>query len=163
METYDKDGDGVVKGSELDAAPSLKAALKNLDKDGDGGVSAEEVTARVKVWKESRIGLMPLRCTVRRHGRPLPGATVTLEPEKFLGDKIQAAVGTTDNRGVAALAIPDRQPPGVACGFYLVRISQKQGDQETIPPVYNDQTTLGHEVFIDPHEFRGGIFFNLTR
>ena len=107
METYDKDGDGVVRGSELDGAPSLKAALNNLDKDSDGGVSAEEVTARVNVWKESRIGLMPLRCTVRRHGRPF-----TFEPEEFLGDGIQAALGTTDNRGMAVLAVLDRQPPG---------------------------------------------------
>ena len=159
MEMYDKDGDGVVKGPELDAAPPLKLALKNLDTDGDGGVNAEEVTARINVWKESRIGMKRLSCTVRRKGRPLPGATVTFEPEKFLGDEVQVAMGTTNSGGMAVLVIPDRQPSGVSCGFYLVKISLKQDDQETIPPIYNEQTILGQEVAPDTD---GRLFFNLT-
>ena len=47
MELYDTDGDGALSDSELDAAPGIKAAIRNLDSDSDGKVSSEEIAARI--------------------------------------------------------------------------------------------------------------------
>jgi len=158
MQKYDADGDGVVIGEELDKALSLKAALKSLDTSGDGGVSASEVTERVKAWQETTVGVMQLSCTVRIGGRPLEGATVKLVPEEFLGPEIQAAQGTTNRNGEAAISIPEQDPPGVACGLYRVEISKPDG---SIPPKYNTDTTLGLEVALDAPSVRRGITFEL--
>ena len=146
MEMYDGDGDGVVKGHELEAAHSLRNSMQTLDQNNDMGVDAEEVTARIKQWQESRVGLMPMRCKVRLNGRPLAGATVTFEPEKFLGDTIQTARGETNQQGLVFVCISGRRPTGIACGFYLVKISKKNGETETVSAKYNTQTRLGAEV-----------------
>ncbi len=166
MKEYDTNGDGKVVGEELDKAPALKAAINNLDTNGDGGVSASEVTARVRVWQDSKLGRMSLSCTVTLGGKALEGATVTFVPEKFLGDEIQACSGTTSANGIAMLSIPvdkeDRNdPPGAQCGLYRVEISKKEGGQETIPAKYNTETILGHEVALDAVGIEEGIRFEL--
>ncbi len=161
MEQYDTDGNGKVCGDELEKAASLKAALKNLDKNGDGCVSADEVTARVEAWQDSKIGRMSLSCTVTRNGKPLPGAAVNFVPEKYLGDELKGCTGKTDKNGVAILTIPDADPPGAACGLYLVEISKKEGGTETIPAQYNTQTTLGQEASQDAENIEMGIAFDL--
>src|SRR4051794_22920020 len=106
MEQYDSNHDGKVAGEELDKAPSLKAALPRLDTDGDGAVSADEVAARVNAWKAMQTGMTSFSCRVTLDGQPLPGAKVTLEPEAFLGEEINAAYGTTDFGGNTAPTIP---------------------------------------------------------
>lgn len=161
MAKYDRDGDGKVAGDELDAAPALKAALDNLDTNGDGAVDADEVTARVESWQESRIGRMSLTCRVTRRGQSLEGATITFEPESYLGEEIQAAVGETDAGGMAVPSIPDADPPGIAPGLYLVRISLKKNGQEMIPPKYNSETTLGQEASQDAFGMEQGVVFDL--
>ncbi|MFH1267490.1 MAG: hypothetical protein ABIK89_17340 [Planctomycetota bacterium] len=158
MQKYDANGDGVVSDEELDKAPSLKAALKSLDANGDGGVSSSEVNERVRAWQKTPVGVMQLSCTVRIGGRPLEGATVKFVPEGFLGSEIQAAEGTTNQSGEAAISIPDHDPPGVACGLYRVEISKPDG---SIPPKYNTDTTLGLEVALDAPAARRGITFEL--
>lgn len=165
MEKYDANGDGEVTGEELDAAPALKAAIEQLDQDSSGGVSAKEVNARVDRWLEDKIGLTSFTCTIRMDGRPLDGATVTMVPEEFLGEKVKPATGVTDANGVAILSIAD--PPqgasGVAAGFYRVEISKKEGGQESIPAKYNTQTTLGQEVALDARGMEeGGVTFELS-
>jgi hypothetical protein len=155
MEQYDKNGDGVVSGAELDQAPGLKAALKTLDTNGDGGVSADEVTARVNAWKAMQTGLTYVRCRVTLNGEPLSGATIIFEPEAFLGDEIKPATGIVTPLGDAMPVIKkeDRPDPtlpgGVYIGLYKVRISKMEGGKETIPARYNTQTTLGQEVSYD--------------
>ena len=169
MEQYDTNSDGKVCAEELDKAPALKAALKNLDKDGDGCVSADEVTARVEAWQDSRIGRMSFSCSVTRNGKPLAGATVNFVPEKYLGDELKGCTGTTDKNGVAVLTIPDADPPGtpdadppgVACGLYLVEISKKEGGTETVPAQYNSQTTLGQEASQDAENVEMGVTYDL--
>ncbi len=161
MDKYDKDGDGEVAGDELEAAPSLKAALENLDTDGDGAVSADEVTARVEAWQESRVGRTTMSCRVTRQGQSLEGAAVTFEPESFLGPEVKAAEGVTDSNGLAVLSIPGADPPGVAPGLYLVRISKEQNGQEMIPPKYNTETVLGQEVSQDAFGLEEGITYDL--
>ncbi len=162
MEQYDTNKDGKVAGGELDKAPSLKAAIDNLDTNGDGAVSAEEITARIEVWQDSRVGIFPIDCTVYYKGRPLPGATVTLEPEKFLGDAVKTSTGVSDENGTVILSVeldPSNPniPPGVHPGLYLVRITK---DGMDIPAKYNIETIFGEEiaqgsrVMEEPMEFR---------
>ncbi len=160
MQQYDLNNDGKVSGEELDKAPSLRAALARLDTDGDGAVTASDVAARVRAWQESRVGRMSIVLTVLAGGQPLEGATVTLDPEEFLGTNIQPAVGVTDANGLVMPTIETRgnEPPGVAPGFYLVRIT-KEG--VNIPSMYNTDTTLGVELAQDAIELEEGITFDL--
>ncbi len=157
MEQYDTNSDGKVCAEELDKAPALKAALKNLDKNNDGCVDAGEVTARVEAWQDTRVGRTSFSCTVKRNGKPLADATVDFIPEKYLGDELKACSGKTDKNGVAVLTIPDADPPGVAYGLYLVQISQ--GD--SVPAQYNTQTTLGQEISQDAENIEMGVTYDL--
>jgi hypothetical protein len=121
-------------------------------------VSADEVSARIEAWQATGMGLTSFGLTVTLDGRPLEDATVTLEPEAFLGDDIRTAVGTTDMFGTAGPSVPKDQrpdaatPPGLALGLYQVKISKLVGGREIIPPRYNTQTTLGQEVAPDVPE-----------
>ena len=157
---YDLDGDGRISGDELERAPALKAALARLDTDGDGAVTADDVTARVRAWQESRVGRMSAAMTILANGRPLEGAIVTLDPEEFLGPNIQPATGLTEPDGMVMPSIEVRgnEPPGVAPGFYLVRVT-KMG--MNIPARYNTETTLGIELAQDAIELEEGITFHL--
>ena len=157
---YDLDGDGKVSGAELDQAPSLKFALSRLDSNGDGAVTAADVTARVRAWQESRVGRMSVVLTILANGKPLEGATVTLDPEPFLGRNIQPATGITDSSGLVMPTIEtgSDDPPGVAPGFYLVRVAK---DGMDIPPMYNTETVLGVELAQDVEEMEEGIVFDL--
>lgn len=158
VETYDKNSDGVISGDELEHAPALKAAMKRLDTNGDKGVSADEITARIKKWQEMRTGLMGFGFTVTLDGRPLEGATVTFEPEPFLGDEIKLAVATTDTFGTGGPSIPKElradpsMPPGIQIGLYRVKISKVAGGKELIPRKYNEETILGQEAAPDVSE-----------
>jgi hypothetical protein len=158
IDQYDSDGDGLVSGDELEGAPVLKAALPRLDTNADKAVSADEVTARIEHWQATGMGLTSFGFTVTLDGRPLEGATVTLEPEAFLGDDIRPAVATTDLFGTGGPSVPKDQrptaetPPGVQLGLYRVKITKIVAGKETIPARYNAQTTLGQEVSPDVPE-----------
>ena len=155
LEMYDKNHDGVISGDELDQAPSLKEALERLDSNGDKGVSGDEIAARVKAWQATQIGIATIRCHVSLDGEPLAGATVTFEPESFLGTEIKPAVGVSSAFGDASPAIPKelRSDPGEGggahLGFYKVRVSKIVNGKETIPSRYNSDTILGQEVAYD--------------
>jgi hypothetical protein len=168
MEEYDTNGDGIVNGAELDKAPGLKAALGRLDTNGDQGVSADEVTARVNAWQEARIGLASVRVHITLDGKPLGGAKVVYEPEKFLGEDIKTAYGESNQFGDASISIPreDRPDPnlpgGVNFGLYKVRISRPNGSQESLPARYNTETTIGQEVsYDDPGLANNNIKYSL--
>ena len=168
IEIYDKNSDGVISGDEFDYAPALKEALPRLDTNGDKGVSADEIAARVNAWKAMKIGMTSFRCHVALNGEPLVGATVTFEPEPFLGDEIKTAIGVTNPFGDAAPTIPKEQRPdpklpgGIHLGLYKVRISKIVNGKETIPTRYNTQTTLGQEVSNDdPAVQRMNMAFDL--
>ena len=158
IEMYDKNGDGLVSGDELEHAPTFKSALKRLDTNGDKAVSAEEVTARIQHWQKMRTGLMGFGFAVTLDGRPLEGATVTFEPESFLGNEIQRAVATTDMFGTGGPSIPKElrpdpsTPPGIQFGLYRVKISKIVNGKELIPRKYNEETILGQEAAPDVSE-----------
>jgi len=161
VQQYDTDGDGKIAGEELDEAPALKQALANLDTDGDQAVTAAEIEARIDSWRQSRMGLASVSCAITKGGKPLEGATLTFDPENFLGDGYVAATGETDEYGMVVPSIPTTgptDPPGVPPGFYLVRITHPTLD---IPAKYNSETTLGQEVALDARNLFDGLAYEL--
>ena len=158
IEQYDTNKDGKIAGKELDGAPALKAAIGNLDTDYDGAVTRDEIAARIVWWKKSRLGRMAMQCVVKYRGKPLSGATVVCEPEEFLGEATPGGEGITDKYGTAVLAIPDVMPPGLAPGFYRVKITSKRVN---LPEKYNKKTILGLEVALDAAGLREGLVFSL--
>jgi hypothetical protein len=155
LELYDTDGDGYMAAAELDKAPGLKAAMETVDTDKDGKVSADEIEQRIEAWQATRIGVATIMCLLRMDGQPLVGADITFEPENFLGDAIQPAIGTSDFAGAAYPRIPKEKRPmadmpgGMQLGFYRIRVSKPANGKETIPAKYNTATTLGQQISPD--------------
>jgi hypothetical protein len=157
---YDTNGDGAISGVELDQCPGLKAALKQYDK-GTGKITAADITERIVKWQESRIFLSPMPIRLKLDGKPLEGASVTAEPEKFLGTGIPAATGITNSQGTAFLQVaPNR--PGLFYGIYKLRVSKQIDGRETIPARYNTKTVLGFEKAPDGAGLGGGVKLDLT-
>ena len=169
LEAYDADRNGSIAGAELDASPALKSALERLDANRDGGVSADEIVARVNAWKAMKTALTSVRCLITLDGRPLPGATVTFEPEPFLGEHVKTATGQTNQFGDAAPTVADADKPdpslpgGVHFGFYTVRITKPGGSRDGVPERFNANSTLGLEVAYDEPGIRdNNLAFRLT-
>jgi hypothetical protein len=161
IEQYDTNGDRRVAGDELEQAPALRAALPRLDTDSDAAVTADEIAGRVMAWKGMVSGLMSFSFSVTLDGSPLANATVTFEPEAFLGEEIKPAVGVTNEFGGGGATIPKElrpdptSPPGMHLGLYKVKISKTVGGKEIIPRQYNEETILGQEVAYDVPEISG--------
>ena len=162
---YDQDGDGLLSTAELEACPGILARLTAYDTDSDGSVAAEEIAARIVHWQSTRAGVLNMSCSVSWAGKPLAGATVSLQPEAFLGDAVKPATGTTDRFGATQLAIPidqlpdDQQnPSGAHLGIYKVRITHPQ---RKLPAKYNTESMLGREI--DHADQWNGIKFDLVR
>jgi hypothetical protein len=69
-------------------------------------------------------------CSVRSGSRPMPGVSVTFEPEAFMGEGFRTATGTTDEAGRATVAIAESELPedlhgARVCqvGIYRVKLS----------------------------------------
>jgi hypothetical protein len=139
---YDTNSDGVISGSELDQCPGLKSALEQYDK--NGRVTAADITERIRKWQEGRVFLSRQPIILKMDGKPLEGATVTAEPEKFLGAAIPAAKGVTNSFGAVWPQVAQNKP-GVFSGLYKLRVSKLVDGKETIPARYNTQTELGFE------------------
>jgi hypothetical protein len=150
LELYDTDHDGELSDQELAACPGILQHRDIYDADHNGKISRQEIEDRIRELKSPRVGLSSLRIQVRLDGRPLSGATVKLIPEKYLGDDIKAAVGTTGDGGSATMRIPDEDLPaaqrglaGVHYGTYKVEITHPT---VVVPEKYNTKTTLGYET-----------------
>ncbi len=161
MQLYDANGDGFLDAKELDKkAPGLKAAMRRVDLDGDGKISAAEISARIQAWADSKLGRKGVLCVVKHGGEPLAGAAVKFIPEKFLGDNLKTAEGTTDDHGMARISVSGSTQRGISPGFYRVEISK---DGEAIPAEYNTETRLGQEVANDAAGLNNGVAtFDLT-
>jgi hypothetical protein len=160
IKSYDKDGDGRLNESELVSCPAINSARAHFDTDGDRQVSEQEIAQRLAQIYSAGVGVMEVRCTVMRGGRPLSGATVRFVPEPFLSQWIQPAAGTTDSSGavtptVAAEQLPDslRNVSLMQAGLYRVEIEHPSIVSAAAKP-------LGFEA--DPTSREGNIAqFNL--
>ena len=99
-------------------------------------------------------------------GAPLEGATVTFEPEPFLGPNVATASGQTGKNGATIMMIAadngnpqGQRKAGVHYGLYKVRISKPVGGKESLPARYNVNSELGVEIGPRHTEARQ---FNLT-
>ncbi len=154
IKMYDKNGDGAISGDELKQSPPLKAALKRLDA-GGGKITAQSIAARIQQWQDSKIGLMALTVIVRLDGKPVMGATVTAEPEKFLGPELTTISGTTIAGGATPLS-SGKDQFGAKPGFYRLRISKLDNGKELFPARYNTATELGFELAQDNTDVPAG-------
>ena len=158
---YDANKDGFLDKEELKKCPALASCVKALDKDKDGRLSSGEIAERIKSYEANRVGLTALTVKVTLDRKPLAGATVTLTPEKFLGDALKPATGTTNTGGIVNVATAGTEVPGVASGMFRVEVSKKDGTgRETLPNRYNQATILGVEVGPDS---QGVLRLALTR
>ena len=168
MEQYDTNQDGVIHGNELQQAPSILFSIDRIDANGDDGASEEEISTMIQdKWVNAGAGVIRVQCDIRFRREPLDGATVTFEPEAFLGDVLHPATGVTRN-GFAAMSVsPEHMPHpngrGVAPGLYLVRISKIVDGEETIPAKYNTETTLGIEVAARASYMPNAVEFDLRK
>ncbi|MCA9236376.1 MAG: EF-hand domain-containing protein [Planctomycetales bacterium] len=147
---YDKDGDGGLSEDELQACPGIQLHRDAYDADGDKVISQEEIAAQLQKLVETRIGQTSLKINVTLNGRSLPGASITLVPEPYLGDAVKTAYGTTGRAGIAAMDIRDEDLPtsehgivGVHVGTYKVEVTHPS---VPIAERYNSATTLGYET-----------------
>jgi len=155
---YDLNKDGFLDAAELERCPGLKTALSRFDKDRDGRFSRAELQEYFEEWAKSKTGLHQVLCKVTLDGQPLAGATVTLEPEAFLGGKVKSAKGVTDDRGEARFQTEGAPQSGCNLGLYRVRVSRPVNGTESIAARYNTETRLGIEV---SPSMRGRTVFSL--
>jgi hypothetical protein len=153
IKMLDTDKNGKIDGAELDKCPGLKSALAEVNPSGDKYVDYDMIKTRIQQWKGSRMGRIPLHCSVLHNGAPLRNAVVRFVPEPFLGLDAEkwTAKGKTDDFGNTLLDIPaeskqDRpELPGVPPGFYRVEVTCPD---PAIPAKYNTDTVLGYEVTV---------------
>lgn len=155
---YDANSDGSISSDE--AKVSALDPKFGWDADGDGDISEQEIVDRLTMYEALKPGINMMTCSVLYRGRPIQGATVTFEPEGFLGDAIEVATGTTDIDGTAEMVAEEilaKDPTlrGIRAGLYKVRVTHPE---VKISPKYNEETTLFFELspmdMIQPPVFR---------
>ena len=147
--TYDQDGDGLLSEAEYAICPGLVSAAPRVDADKDGKITAEEIAQRIRYYKTAPVRVVSGSIKVLKKGKPLSGATVTFQPEPFLGDDFQPCSGVTDDFGDTFIDREGAEFPGIYLGFYRVKISKVVDGKETIAKEYNEETTIGYESAAD--------------
>jgi hypothetical protein len=142
---YDKNGNGILEGPELELCPALHKFAKMQKKET---LSLQDLEDHLAGYQKAHVGLMSVSCRVLRNGEPLAGANVVFTPEKFMGGSVKAGSGESDANGRVILRVDgDNLPPGLSPGFYRIEVSLKNDQgQESVPARYNAQTTLGEEL-----------------
>jgi hypothetical protein len=148
MKLYDTNGDGKLDASELQATPPLAALLRNVkaaNPDHPDCVTEQEIADRLEQWQALPTTLVCPMIMITLDGNRLEGATVTFEPEPFLGPSYHSHRGQTAG-GTAVLDQECEGFPGVYVGLYRIRVSKVVDSKETIPARYNAETVLGIEA-----------------
>ena len=159
---YDIDDDGMISSDEAQACPSLAAAFQRVDTNSDGALSEDEIVSRVSHLLNAPVRIVSGSAHVTLDGQPLIGATVTLEPEPFMGDAFKTLSAVTDERGDASLSGHSKDFPGIYLGFYRVRVSKQVEGKELLAPKYNRESVLGYEAADDTEETAMNINFDLS-
>ncbi|MGD9632009.1 MAG: hypothetical protein AB7G28_19595 [Pirellulales bacterium] len=130
LTTYDINHDGRLDSAEC--SKSLASTIGRADKDHDGQLTADEIAGRFKFYEEFRAGIVPVFCTISRGGRPVADATVTYQPEDFMGPNAVPATGKTNAAGSTPISmsadhLPSPAHAGVQPGFYRVLVTLADG------------------------------------
>ncbi len=145
LKLYDKNGDGTLDAKELKASPPLMELLQNLKAKSPGhpdSLTAADIAGRLGEWIKTPAILLPATPTIYLDGKPLEGATVTYEPEPFLGSSYHSHQGQTNVAGAAVLDAELKDfPNGIYVGLYRIRISKKVNGKETIPALQHGNRT----------------------
>ncbi len=165
MKLYDKNGDGVLDAKELKASPPLTELLLNLKArvpDHPDSLTAADIAGRMEEWAKAPAIVLPAMAMVYLDGERLEGATVTFDPEPFLGPSFHSHQGQTNVAGIAQLD-PELKdfPSAIYVGLYRVRISKKVNGKETLPARYNTATELGREIATNLRDSRANVMFYL--
>jgi hypothetical protein len=106
------------------------------------------------------VGLLEVRCSVSRSGRPLANATVRFVPEPFLGDALQTATGTTDSDGFVVPGVPADHLPDTLRNAQLMQVGLYRVEIEH--PSISEGTGKTFGFAVDPTRREGTIAqFNL--
>ncbi len=158
MEHYDANQDGALNESEMSSCPPLASALASYDADNNGQLSAQEIEDRIDRLYGPSAALISVECTITLSGRPLRGATVKFRPVEMLESSIKPAQGSTNDSGVARIALSAEELPKdlqdaslMHPGLYHVEVNHPT---VALPARYNTTTELGFEV--DPAQERTG-------
>ncbi len=147
VEELDQDDDGLLAPEELKQCPGIYAARAAYDEDDDGHVSAQEIETRIaQLSRDGMTGMYSLACRFMLDGAPLAGATIELIPEKFLGDAVKNARGTTSSRGLVrpiTQGVGDAPLHGTQPGIFRIAVT---GPTEAVTARYGDGELLGLEV-----------------
>lgn len=127
LEEYDENGDGLIKGKELDKSLALKDALGRIDSNNDKAISAEELASRLDAYK-THSAFVAGGLELKLGPNPVKEATVVLEPEAFMGDSFQTYKGKSDDAGNVNLIGQRVDTPGLPVGLYKMTVTRAGGE-----------------------------------
>jgi len=161
VEKYDANGDGNIDSKEVAACPGLQVAFSRIDTNSDARLDAQEIATRLEHYQSASAALSTGTVMATLNGKPLTEATVTFEPEDFLGNSFRPCSGETDYTGTAVMSGHNDRFPGLYFGLYRVRISKLVNRKELVPEQFNANTTLGREASDDIPGLVRAIRFDL--
>lgn len=130
IEAYDADGNGVLSTEEIKKSPALESAMDRLDSDRNRSVTADEIAQRMASY-DSQSDFIPVMVMLKSGRNPIEMATVTFEPEAFMGDDLQSFTGVSNTSGVVNLVGKVEKTPGLPLGFYRITIKRDGGAETT--------------------------------
>jgi hypothetical protein len=152
----DANGNGAIDSEEAKAAPGLAAAYARTDANQDGSLTADEIAQRIETIVSTSPAIVNLVIELSSRGEPVADATVTVVAEGFLGEAFPPGFGTTDEFGIAAMAMAPEDlpfegaPQGIRPGLY--RIEVETGGQRVSPK------NPGVEISMDAPTLRTSTF-----
>ena len=133
VDELDQNDDQLLSSAELKGCPGLFAERQKHDANNDDQLSADEIKAGLgELSRDGITGLYSLAIRFTLDGGPLTGATIELQPEKFLGGAVRPARGKTSSRGLArpqTEGLAESPLPGVQPGARDISPSG------TLPPI----------------------------
>gem|GEM_PF-4882759 len=157
---YDKNANGTLQSSEIDASSVLKASMDKYDTDKNGTLTESEIQKRVQYYVDRLGNLTMLYAMVTFDGMPLEGANVTLVSEPWLGRP--TVTNQTNDKGEVVFRMNLAEEAGVFAGLYRIEVSKKDSSgTEMVPDKYNTKSTLGQEAAPDRRELESPVRLDL--